>query len=450
MSTTASKPSRGRFSVGHLILMVPWVALVIDAWSPIRDNSFLWHVRAGTLQLASGSVLTEDPFSFTFLGEPWRTQSWLAELLYAIAEERTGLGFVPIMLLVTTTLSFIALGLIAFRRSRSVGVTGLVLVMSTLLLISFLVPRPVIFSFLLFPLVILAWDRPMTRWTLPLLFWLWASMHGSFVIGLGYIGLSLLAKRDWKYLPTALASGLATLATAHGLGVVAMLFDFLSVRDVLGLLSEWQRPRFLSPVFTPFLVGLVLMGVGYYRRALRLRDLLVIIPLVVLGFGSLRAVPPAWLGLTPFVATGLKDLDLLSARRFSPASAAVFSLIVGLFPFFLRGDGGLDEERFPVQAHDELVDVPTFHDDRVGGYLIWADGPDRLVFIDDRAELYGLFMADFVDIRDGRKAWQSMFERFGIEQAIVRSDNAHLADELMSAGWSVVHRDDGYLVLRIS
>ena len=38
---------------------------------------------------------------------------------------------------------------------------------------------------------------------------------------------------------------------------------------------------------------------------------------------------------------------------------------------------------------ERLADVPTFHDDSTGGYLIWAEGPERLVYIDDRAELYG-------------------------------------------------------------
>ena len=50
MSQTAAEPSPSRFSVAHLLLVVPWVALVIDAWAEIRDNSFLWHIRAGELQ----------------------------------------------------------------------------------------------------------------------------------------------------------------------------------------------------------------------------------------------------------------------------------------------------------------------------------------------------------------------------------------------------------------
>ncbi len=256
---TALAPSPRRFSFAHLLLLVPWVALVVDAWAPIRDNSFLWHIRAGDLQNGAVAVLTADPFSFTMHGEPWLTQSWLVELLYFWGERNWGLGFVPPMMLLATTVTFLGVGLVAFRRSQSVSGTAVVLILSTLLLISFLVPRPVIFSFALFVLVILAWERPATRWALPLLFWVWASTHGSFAIGLAYVGLTLIAESEWKWLPTAILSGLVTLLTAHGLGVATILLEFLDAGDALALLSEWRKPELISLIFLPFLIGLALI-----------------------------------------------------------------------------------------------------------------------------------------------------------------------------------------------
>ena len=98
------------------------VALAIDAWAPIRDNSFLWHIRAGELQAQAGEVLVADPFSFTMLGEPWLTQSWLVELLYAWAEGLTGLGFVPYMILLVGGLTFVGVGLAA--RGSNAGATA--------------------------------------------------------------------------------------------------------------------------------------------------------------------------------------------------------------------------------------------------------------------------------------------------------------------------------------
>jgi hypothetical protein len=447
MSGTAAEPSPRRFSLSQLILIVPWAALVIDAWSPLRDNSFLWHIRAGELQAEAGAVLVADPFSFTMHGERWLTQSWLAELLYAWGEANWGLGFVPPLLLALSSITFLGIGLIAYRRSSSVPATALVLLLTTVLTLSFLVPRPVIFSFALFSLVVLAWDRPATRWAVPLLFWIWASVHGSFVIGLAYIGLTIVARADWRALPTAIVSGLTTLLTAHGLGVVEILLEFSEAGPALALLSEWRRPELLSVVFLPFLAGVVLILIGATRGLIVPRHLWILIPFLLLAFSSTRAVPPAWFGLVALISTALGGWRAAEHRRFSAPAATVFAGVVLVLPFLLASDGSIDEERLPVAAAAELDDVPTFHDDRTGGYLIWAEGPERLVYLDDRAELYGERMAEFVAVRDLETDWEPVFERDHIDQVLLRSDE-RLVAVLESAGWAPVHQDEHYVVLR--
>jgi hypothetical protein len=448
MTGTAVEPSsRRRFSFSQLVLVIPWVALAIDAWAPIRDNSFLWHIRAGELQAEAGEVLVADPFSFTMLGEPWLTQSWLAELLYSWGETNWGLGFVPPMLLLLSSITFLAIGLLAYRRSSSTSATAIVVGLSTLLLISFLVPRPVLFSFALFALVILAWDRRSTRWTVPLLFWIWASVHGSFAIGLVYVGLTIIAEADWRAVPTAVAAGLATFATAHGLGVIRILFEFSEAGPALALLSEWRRPELWSIVFAPFLIGIGIIVWGAVRGRVTPRHVWLLAPFLILAFSATRAVPPAWIALVPLMSVSLAGLRIGEARRFSLRAAAVFALVVFIMPLLLASDASIDVERFPVAAAAELDDVPTFHDDRAGGFLIWADGPDRLVFLDDRAELYGDRMAEFVEIRDLERDWRPVFERDGIEQVLLQADQ-ELIGELETAGWATVYEDEFYVVLR--
>jgi hypothetical protein len=448
MSRAASGPSRRRFSVAQLILVIPWVAIVIDAWAPVRDNSFLWHIRAGVLQSAAGGVLTEDPFSFTMLGEPWLTQSWLAELLYAWGEVVSGgLGFVPAMMLLANVVTFSAIGLVAYRRGRSVMSAAIVLLLSVLALITFMAPRPVVLSFALFALTILAWEIPRIRWTVPFIIWIWASVHGSFAIGLVYVGLTLLARKEWRWLPTAFVAGLLTLATAHGLGVIQMLLDFTQAGDALALMGEWRRPGLGSPVFIPFLGGLLIVVIGLVSGRLPLRRLWVVIPFAILGFTSLRAVPPAWLALVPSVASSLGDLKAGTKPRFSTGAAAVYAGLVVVLPFVVMEDGGLSEERFPVAAAAHLENIPTFHDDRTGGYLIYELGPEFLVYIDDRAELYQERLVEFVAVRDGDASWQAHFAREGIEQALLSRDS-ELVSQIAAAGWEKVYEDEEFVVLR--
>ncbi|MGA7270083.1 MAG: hypothetical protein WB239_03320, partial [Acidimicrobiia bacterium] len=66
----------------RLAWLAPVTAILIALRRPTQDNSYLWHIQAGLRQIDLGSVLTRDPFSFTAAGRPWRTQSWLIELVY--------------------------------------------------------------------------------------------------------------------------------------------------------------------------------------------------------------------------------------------------------------------------------------------------------------------------------------------------------------------------------
>ena len=83
----------------------------------------------------------------------------------------------------------------------------------------------------------------------------------------------------------------------------------------------------------------------------------------------------------------------------------------------------------------------------MGGYLIWAEWPERQVYLDDRAELYLDRMAEFVDVRSGDEDWRPVFERDGIEQALLRNEDAVLED-LIGAGWTTVFEGERYTVLR--
>ena len=444
--STAVAVSKRRFSLAHLILLIPWVALVIDAWAPIGDNSFLWHIRAGTLQLEQGTVLTEDPFSFTAGGESWLTQSWLAEILYARLEASSGLGFVPWLVLVLTALTFVGVGLIAFKTSQSVVATAVVLFLSTISLISFLVPRPVIFSYLLFVLVILAWERPSSRWSLPFIFWIWASMHGSFFLGLAYVGLRLLSKKEWRALPVPLLSGLAVLLTPHGWGVVTMLLDFMTASPYLSLLTEWRTPELFSPVFFPVFVGIAVIIYGASKQRVVPRDLLVIVPFFALALTALRSVPPAWLALLVPVSASLTDVGKGIPRRFGTAPAAVFVVGVLVLPLLFKGDAGLAADRFPLATAEALADAPVFHNDVVGGYLIFDRGPGFKVFIDDRAELYEVRMQEYVDVRSGNQPWEPVFERYMISQALLR-DTEPMVEWLTAAGWVVSAEEENFVLL---
>ena len=446
MTSTAATSSTRRVSLFHLALLVPWVALVIDAFMPIADNSFLWHIRAGSAQAETGTVLTTDPFSLVLRGEQWITQSWLVELLYAWGEDTFALGYVAPMILVASTLTVAGIGVIAYRRSASVAATAITVFLTTILLLRFTVPRPVLFSYPLLVMVILAWDRKSARWTLPFLFWIWASVHASFVIGLAYIGLSILSKRDWKAIRVAVAAGLATLITAHGMGVIRMLIDFAQSRPYLDFITEWRTPDFLEVALLPVPIGLLVMLYGAMRGRLDPSALWIVAPFLVLTMSATRAVATGWIVLTPFVAASLSGLEVRRFKGYPSKLALGVVMAIGVLPFAFIKPVDVDPDRFPVEAAEWLDDVPTFHDDVSGGYLIWSRIPTGGVFIDDRVELYQERIEEFVDVRAGRRPWEPIFDRDGILQVLLKTGEPLLTD-LKNAGWTTTYSDAGFVVL---
>ncbi len=423
---------------------------------PIGDNSFLWHVRAGTLQLESGSVLAADPFSFTAFGEPWRTQSWLAELGYGWLERVThGIGWVPLMKFVAMSLTIALLGLVIYR----VGKARPWLTLGGMLLLvwqgtPFGVARPALLGYLLLAIVIaVAHTKPAPLWILPPLFWLWASVHGMFVVGLGYLFLDGLRKRSRKQILAAAISGLATALTAHGLGTWWILVQFFENRGALDLISEWQAPNFSNPFIVPMLIVLVGLIVAGALGRLAPAQLWIVIPFVAFGVLAERNLWPAVLALTPIAILGFAREGPIKKPATSEPAAINWAIAVTMIA--VAGLGvtrpvELRDDRFPSrEAVSSLNEGPAFHGTAVGGYLIFADWPDRSVFIDDRAELYGESgFQRFHDLRNGVDV-QDTFAELGIDQALVSADWP-IVDYLELLGWDYRYEDEHFVVMAAS
>jgi hypothetical protein len=444
-----------RLTPRHLILLVPWIGIVIAAAKPIADNSFLWHVRAGTLQLDLGHVLTTDPFSFTMQGAPWRTQSWLIELGYGLLERWTkGLGWVRFELVIVAGVTYLLLALIVYRKSRNILATGLLMAIFTWLAVAFEVPRPVVFTGLFLVMLIALLDEDML-WPVPLLVWVWASVHGAWIIGIGYLVVHTLATRRplRRRAATLGASLLAATVTAHGIGVWEILWAFLRNRKALSYISEWAIPNMLSIQNLPYVALFVLLMAAAIRGKLRLRMLWIIVPFFVFGLSAGRNLYPAMIVLLPLAVGGWPEQwrwrqvrPSLGEARLNLVVAALL-LLAPIVPL-VTAPAGISEDRFPIAALQYLGPGRVFTDDSVGGYLIYAQWPGREVLIDDRAELYGReFMKEFVDARTGSPVWQDIMSRYGITQALVKSDWG-ITRALEEAGWAEVYFEaDGWTVL---
>lgn len=438
----AAAPSRsGRgLTLTQLAWLIPLTAVLVALRRPTQDNSYLWHIEAGIRQIDLGSVLTADPFTFTAGGQPWRTQSWLVELLYGWMEGIRPLLSAPVVVGTSAIILMLAVGMRVAKGRGILGPAATVWVMW--LVLGYFTARPVFPSLAFFGVLVLVADTKRLRWTLPLLFWIWASIHGGFFMGLGYLVLRVVRERDKSQLLDVGFGVLASSLTAHGWGAWETLFTFASSSDNLDLIAEWLPPDFLSIAHIPFLLALVAVIWLGAAGKLGTRDLWILLPFVVFAFTANRSVPLAAIAIAPIVfPTGTWKFG---RTPFSlPLSTAVLALIVAL-PLVLPIEEGLFEQRFPVAATEAMREVRTFHDDNSGGYLIYRRFP--FVLVDDRAELFGALYGEVGQARAARPGWQSVLEEHDLKQALLRVDEP-LRTVLELSGWESKFEDDDFIVL---
>ena len=451
-SDPARRSRRGSLRIRHLWLGLPFIAVAFRSTFPIGDNSFLWHVRAGQAQLEAGEVLRSDPFSFTFFDAPWRTQSWLLELGYGALENwLPGIPWVSMMIAVLASMMLVFVGLAAYRHVPDPMRVAVILGMVAWIGFFYLVPRPVLASFVLFAVTaVVLQHEGRVGWALVPLVWVWAGVHGSFPVGLGLIGLEAVRRRSWRLVELAALSGVVTLLSAHGFGTWMTLLRFFESREALEFLSEWGRPQFLDPLFVPALLAVGLVVLAVVKRALPVSTLVVVVPFVLFAVMAERSVFPAMVVVAPYsvaglVGRGVRRNETAGSPMMNAALAMTMAIVAALA---LARPVPLSDNKFPPQAAlDALGSGRTFHGPAVGGLLIYEQWPDRLVFVDDRAELYGAGL--FGQVVDGWEAdgHEKVFAEHGFTQAIVKRTQP-LAAALEREGWERAYADDVWVVLR--
>lgn len=441
-----------RLRLRHLWLLVPFWALALRSALPVRDNSFLWHVRAGIDQLAAGDVIRNDPYSFTRAGAPWRTQSWLVELGYGRLEAWfPGLGWVPWFLLAVmgATLAVV----LAVLWSRNGGHLGVIVTLVTVgwLIQPYVQPRPVSVGLALLAVVgaVTAMRRP-SLWAVPPLMWLWAAVHGSFVLGLVFLGLDAVRRRSRRQLLAVVLGAVAATLTAHGFGVWHILADFVANREGLSLIQEWRPPDFTTPWLAAFLVLLALLMAGLAAGRIPAAALWMVVPAVVLALTSARGVFASVLVLAPWLgdaAMVVPDRNETPASRFVVWATALAMAVTAVV--LLTGSGEVDDSLFPTaEAVAAVGDGPVFTSVGVAGFLLYsAEG--RRVFIDDRVELYGAdFLTRYQRAADGQE-WRRLFAEHDIRQALLEVGGP-LLDRLGEDGWVACHRDATFVVVAVT
>lgn len=444
--------------VGAVVVMV---GAYIGA-SRLGDNSFFTHLATGRYILENGFPHS-DVYSFTASGERWVVQSWLASVLYGLADRSLGLVGVRLLTAVLAgatagilwSLTRPARGLVARMAIASVGLAVAATLWS---------PRPLMIGLLLLGLTLLAAERRVPAWVLLPAFWIWVNSHGSFPLGLLALGCLAVGsrldgeRRPAELRPLAFAVGGTVLGAVNPLGPVLLTFpvSLLKRQDSLSAVVEWQSPSFSQTYARLFLLVLV-MGVAALVRRPSWRGAVPFVVFMAAGLLATRNIPVAALVMTPAIARGAEGLGQLTGDLRSRLTAALTVLVVlmGCLAVSQRlGQPDLELGDYPVDAvawmdQQGLLapEVRRAHSDVVGNYLELLLGDRAAVFSDDRVDMYPTAVVDDeLALIRGTPAWRSVLERWDIDAVLWERGapiTQYLADD---PDWRLAYADQRWVV----
>jgi len=421
------------------------------------DVDLGWHLATGKRILETMAVPTINNENFSLAGTSWVDHEWLINLFSYLIYNFT--GYVCLTIFFSgLAITFLVLQLFFTKRfflEKGYGWTFFFIfqflgLWASLPHLGIRMQEIGLVNLILLFIIIYSYNKKQ-NWKilfwLPLLFFFWASMHASFLIGLFFLGLFFIIRLAEKFLERKLPlklidfsfslpfkktfifgifsvfSFLATCITPYGVKLYSFLLGYQN-SQLSKNIEEWF-PQYYLPLKYWQLTYLTLAGLAgafflieiifNYRKDLKYKIKLweasYLIILFVLSFKARRHFPLFFIVSTPLLAKFLSDylysekLDDFIKKIFIRQTIRSFwkwLLLIIYFICLIYGFSRINfvtdpwnnyQDNYPVEAikflraHPEYDNLKMFNDYNFGGYLEWV-WPERKIFIDGRLPQY--------------------------------------------------------------
>ncbi|MBI3283038.1 hypothetical protein HYZ70_03080 [Candidatus Curtissbacteria bacterium] len=240
----------------------------------ITDSDLGWHIRVGEHIASTKSIPKTDLFSFSHPDYPYVYHSWGSEVLMYIAFMISGLPGVTALFAAAQTLALLLL--LQAAKITSGKINYIFAGASALLVYPIAGGRVRIFAFLMFCALYLLFEKFQKQnskliWLVPILFILWANLHGSFIVGLGFLAAltasTILFGGKSKILGLILfLSAGATLINPYGTGAAtqALSLSLKSTATLRNINYDWASlisPDTTGWIFATLAAGLLIASI---------------------------------------------------------------------------------------------------------------------------------------------------------------------------------------------
>lgn len=469
--------SKKTFSfLSFFLLLVIYLFFVF----PPSDFDFGWHLRYGQYFWQHHRILRENIFSYILPNYLWINHSWSYDLwFYPLFKYFGFLGVAlvgPLFILATVKILFKAVGAKPWEEFLGAFLVAFLGIHSLNEGLRSRFPVFVFLAILYFLLAKIKMGQRKYSFFLPLLFWLWANVHGQFSIGLFYLFLVFAVwsydvfrqpqkyLRDWLTLGGAgLISGLAIMINPFGPQIFGEAIKH-AVNPKLRLVVEYFAPDFNGPygigliIYTTLLASALL----FLRNPAFFKEALPLLPFAYLAFQARRNVIFFIILSLPLAIKIFRPyLESLAKSAFFPRifslvlAGTLVALVFRLVPFHLLSYNWETYCQFSSGCSEGASkylkeNLPngrgfTFYD--WGGYLIWRL-PEVKTFIDGRMHLWQIqdhyIMEEHEKLITASGDWDKVFRDFDFAWALLPpSSNLAQRLELLSQNgiWEKVYQD---------
>jgi hypothetical protein len=430
------------------------------------DPDFGWHLREGR-ELIAGTY-DGGHYAFTADDYDYATHEWLSDVALAGIYDFGGYYALAVFY---TALFVLAFWLIGRRR------LGLVVFSAFLITLPFIGVRTVVYSALGLAVVMAitqARSRTRWRWLLPIVIWLWAQLHGSFMIGLAYLVFqAIFVDKSWRLVALAGAGGLLVLINPFGLELYREIFATTLDSSLKFYINEWRMGAADYALIVPMIL---LWGLSFaHLKIKKWRDLLQLIRfdnvMLLAAFNAVRqwplfalsAIDTADQTLRKIVA-GITWRELKTSGKIIVSSLALaflgglgfltvqnYSWLAG---YSLFNFDRMEQDNYPARSVEYLRangcagNLFNFYD--FGGYLDWRL-PEIRTYIDGRMPSWvspngEKYMETYHKTLHEPEMRAQEFARWNITCVLLpQNENMDIYKELDGAPdvWEKVVQDDG-------
>lgn len=491
-------------SFGNVVWSAAFFAVVLRGRKMMNaDGDLGRHLTIGRYMLDNFQIPRLDLFSHTMTGQILTPHEWLSQVLFALANQLLGFSGIVFLCALVIATSF----WLVYRRTRLSSdnlIAFLVVCLAMMTSGLHWLTRPHIFTFLflalwLFILEQMRLGKPNRWWLLPILMLFWANLHGAFIAGFVTwfiygvgMGWDLLRQKGeerdglprtfWRdYFLGGGASFVVSFINPSGIDLWKTSVGYIGTGYLVDMTHEYQAPNFHLASTWPFLVFLLLLLLilAYDKKKVNSAHLFLTIAWAAMGLYSARNIPLFAIVASPLLASGMDDLLNGCAVRFKFAQRTldmdrrvrevdsqlkgwlfpvlcIVVTITGLttgFSLDINHEGyAFSSEIFPVEAADWLDENPqdgnVFNYFIWGGYLLFHDWPDTLVFIDGQTDFYGEELTrQYMQVLHSEEGWESVLKEYDVEWAILPVDAVAARMIQLELGWDIIYEDQTAVIL---